>query len=744
MKLLRDTPLEAGFVVSHITPPQPTLTVVVKATLHFDAQGRCALAAAQRAVSGDVYVDDDPARSLVYASDLTPLKPCGECWVRGKFRAPHGVAVPQGTAAFEVGAVRRAVSVFGPRRWSGRLVRTLSDPTPVTEVSLVWERALGGPGVAANPFGVGRVAADDGSVEAPQVEDAQWLLEGPDDSPAPAGFAPLPLNLPARLPLAGTYAGTWGTTRWPWLPTDFDPRFYLASPEGQRIAGYWRGDESFALRNLVAKAPLVTGTLPGLVARVWIEPTRGEARALPLVLDTVCLDTEAHEIVLLWRGTMPVADDSLGEIATLYVTHDLPDSPARALPLAERLAAHRAALAAEEAGFAAEPVPVDPELLGDPEPPPEPPDSPESLAALAEIDALVAAQPPAPKAPEGPATPEAAEEALKAACAAAGVPYEAPPGEEPAEPPEPPLRARVEAALARGEGLAGWDCTDGDLSGMSLAGVDFTGAVLTGCNLTGCDLTGAVLQEVSAARAVLMGATLVEATLAKGDFTHARFDDAQMGRLRGANACFEGASLPRVDAREADLTGAVMIGATLDAAMLDAAVLDTADLAGASLVGARLRGAGMSKCCLEGAIATGADFTDAVMVRVRAGDGTNFASAVLRGVKAEHGVFADADFRRAELAYGEFPRADFGGALLEDAVMDACDLRRARFHGAKMARALLRRADALEAVFEGADLTGADLRGANCHAAGFWKAHTTGMQTELALLTATLLAARSG
>ncbi len=743
MKLLRDTPLEAGFVVTHITPPRPTLTVVVKATLAFDAQGRCALAEVQRPVTGDAYVDDDPARSLVYASDLAPIKPCGECWVHGRFRAPHGVAAPHGTAAFELGAVRRAVSVSGPRRWSGRLVRTLSEPGPVTEVPLVWERAYGGPGVAENPFGIGRTAAPDGTVEAPQVEDPEHRIEGPDDRPPPAGFGPLPLTLPARLPLAGTYAAPWATTRWPWLPADFSPSFYLSSPAGQRIADPWRGDEAFALRNLVEGAPLVRGTLPGMRARAWIEPAAGEARELALALDTVIFDTEAREIVLLWRGVLSVRDDALDEVATLYVTHDLPGSPARPLP--ERLAAHRAALAAEEAGFAAEPIPeLDPDLLADPEPPPDPPLPPEALEVARMADDLEKQRPAPPEPPPGSDTPEAAEAALKAACAAAGTAYEPPPSEEPPEPPEPPLRARVEAALARGEGLAGWDCTDGDLSGMSLPGVDLTGAILTGCDLTGCDLTGAVLEGVLGGGAVLTRATLTEATLAKADFTRGRFDDAVMGRLRGAAGCFEGASMARIAAREADLTGAVLIGAVLDGAVLDGAVLDGADLAGASLLGARLRGAGMSKCCLEGAQAAGADLTDAVMVRVRAGDGTGFARALLRGVKAEHGVFADADLRGAELAYGEFPRADFGGAVMEDAVMDGCDLRRARFHGAKMARAMLRRADALEAVFEGADLRGADLRGANLHGAAFWKAQTAGAQTELALVTGTLLAGRAG
>lgn len=741
MKLLRDTPLEAGFVVTHVAPPRPTLTVVVKATLRFDDRGQCTLAEAQRPVSGDAYVDDDPARPLVYASDLAALKPCGECWVHGRFRAPHGVAVAQGTAAFELGPVRRAVSVFGPRRWTGRLVRTLSDPTPVTEVPIGWDRAFGAPGVAENPFGIGLVASADGSVEAPQVEDPQHLVAGPDDRPPPAGFAPLPLTLPARLPLAGTYTGAWATTRWPWLPADFSPSFYLSSPEGQRIAGYWRGDEAFALRNLVEGAPLVRGALPDLQARVWIEAPDGQGRALPMQLDTVVVDSDAREIVLLWRAVLSVRDDALDEIAALYVTHDLPESPARALPLDARLAAFRAALAAEEAGFAAEPIPeLDPDLLAEPAPPPDPPPTPESLEAERAANDL----PDLPEAPPGPDTPEAAEEALKAACAAAGTPYEPPPSDDPAEPPEPPLRARVEAALGRGESLAGWDCADGDLSGMSLAGVDFTGALLTGCNLTGCDLTGAVLAEVSAGGAVLVGATLTEATLAKGDFTGARFDDAPMGRLRGAHACLDGASMARIAAHEADLTGASMIGAVLDGALLDGAVLDGADLAGASLVGARLRGAGLSKCCLEGAKAAGADLTDAVMVRVRAGDGVGLAGAVLRGVKAEHGVFGDADLRGAELAYGEFARADFGGAVLEDAVMDGCDLRRARFHGAKMARVMMRRADALEAVFEGADLTGADLRGASCHGAAFWKAQTAGVQTALALLTGTLLAGRPG
>ena len=39
--------------------------------------------------------------------------------------------------------------------------------------------------------------------------------------------------------------------RWPWLPQDFDWRFYLEAPSDQQLKeGFWRGDERIDVHNL--------------------------------------------------------------------------------------------------------------------------------------------------------------------------------------------------------------------------------------------------------------------------------------------------------------------------------------------------------------------------------------------------------------------------------------------------------------------------------------------------------------
>jgi hypothetical protein len=59
----------------------------------------------------------------------------------------------------------------------------------------------------------------------------------------PASFGPLGRGWPERLRFAGTYDQAWNDDVFPFLPRDFDPRHYQASPADQQIPFPAKGTE---------------------------------------------------------------------------------------------------------------------------------------------------------------------------------------------------------------------------------------------------------------------------------------------------------------------------------------------------------------------------------------------------------------------------------------------------------------------------------------------------------------------
>lgn len=733
MELLRDSVFEAGFVSTLLRPPSPTLTVVLKATLSLKEDGGLQLAEKQAPVTGDVWRDDDPQGPLRYESDFGAVKPCGEVTLVGAFHAPRGVPCRHGAVSLELGGVRRALAVFGPRRWEGALVAEMSDAEPVSRVDLSWENAYGGPGFGDNPHGKGRAQQTDGSVPLPLVEDPTRLLDAPDSRSAPMSFAPLSRLAPVRMARAGTFDPQWTASRWPWLPEDHDPHYHLASHPLQWCDGYWQGDEPFVLKNLVKGQERVSGRLPGMRARGLLARHDGAVETLQFRLDTVHFDTDAMTVTLLWRATTDTADTAMRDVAWVFLSHD--EAGREGLPLMARYEALRAQQTAELAAFESEPVPTEEAAPEAPEGASEaPPEAPSE--ALAEIDAAMAAMPAAANDAAGP-------EALKAACEAAGI-AEAPevPVEAPEAEPEVDLRAQVLAALARGEALDGLDLTEADLEGLDLSGVSARATILTRARLDGARLCGADFEGATLFEASLRGVDATGARLVAVDATGAVFDAATMVKVFARQGCFERASLRGVDLTESDLREALFLDARLDEAKLVGCVADKADFARAVMTAVAAQGASLVKATLEQVSAERIDLRDAALERVRGSLGACFVGADFRNVRAPHALFGEGDFRGASLAWGEFLRADFSGANLAEAVLDACALKKARFTEANLTRCLMRHADAMEASFEGAQLIAADLRASNCYGANFYRARTDAMSLDGALLGATLLEAR--
>lgn len=736
MRVLRDTPFAFGFLVYALRPPQRSLVVVVKGTFVRADDGAWGPApeGEQVGCAGETHWGDDDAQSLRYDSDFALHKPRGEVFLAGTFHAPNREPVTSGVVSFRLGALQRALAVFGERRWTA--LGGLSDPQPFLSLPLRWEYAYGGPGHPTNPVGIG---AD--RQLPPRIEDPLALVTEPRSRPEPAGAAPIARSWPQRARLTGTYDRIWLKHRWPWLPEDFDYSYYNSAPEPLRVNGYFRGDEEFAWRGLDPELRLVEGRLPGLRARAFLKLHSGEFREVAMALDTVVLDADHRRVLCTWRGLSPVESEALTEIAHLFYVHEPLDAhtPLDACErwyerrLAEELADDDVEPDDPEAASLAEVLAPYDEMLRsldmDPaafrealEAPPTPIALRDNRENLAKLRAAIEAE-----GEELPAELIAAERELEAVAAA-----------EPTD--GAAKRAYVIAKLARGErDFSEEDLTAADLSELDLRGVTLREAVLRLAVLDRADLSGADLS----------GADLGEALARSARFVQARLDGAEASALQASFADFSGASLEDTELdgaqlddtrwHEARCKGAVFAGAALARAVFTRCVLDGADCDRATLSRADFTEASLEEASLEGARCDEAVFDRARLTNVRAGARADFTGARARSVFAKDARLQDSVLDRADLSFSNFEGADFSNCSLVQAQLNQCVLRGASFRGASMVGAVLLKSDAMEACFEGARLSHADLRGTSFFAAAFWEAVTEDAQWELADLRRTLL-----
>jgi uncharacterized protein YjbI with pentapeptide repeats len=690
LKIVKDTPLEIGWLVWQARPPRPSLTVVVKGTFDLAPSGACPISALQALLTGDEYHDGDVERSTRYASDFALLKPHGECLLMGSYRAPAAAKVTSAVVSFRVGKVMKRLALVGDRHWKAGLLGGATDPLPLQTVPLCWERCFGGSGVELNPVGRGIAplrGAGNGLIALPNIESPTAMVRSPADRPDPAGAFPIAPTWPSRRAFSGTYDEAWQRTRWPFFPEDFDWGYFNAAPRDQQIEGYWRGDEEIELNGLHPAEPLIQCRLPGVRPRVFLHQVGADAglREVALNLDTITLDVDTLRAHVVWRGLAEIARETLEGIPHIFVVHEplaRPSTPVECDAWFER---QRRRLAEEEGAFAAE------------APPP-------------------------------------------AAAAAASVAVPAPAGASQPREKAAALRERVQRALLDGVSCAGWELIDADLSDLDLARADFTRALLTRVcfdrsSLDEARLDGAILHEATMSRASFRGASLAGALLTLARGAEVVFDGANLDDVQGGDASFPGARFLKTSLRRAELARV-----DLTSARFEDTVLDGADLAGAMLDGAVFVRSSLVDTSLEGgASAKRARFDGCDLRRLRASEGADFTGASLRDASAAGARFAKARLDRAQLTGATLDGADFSEASLAEASLARCSLRKARFDDAAMVGATLRGSDLHEARLEGADLRGADLRGANLHGAELWKVRLEGTPLEGADLSGTKL-----
>jgi len=314
LQFKNETPFQGTIYVMPDVEGIDTAFAVVKATLVLGE--RLSLVEKQPPVTlADEYHGEPGKSSIKNPSNLSLTKPATDVLLLGTAYSPRGRPVTQMDVSLTSGALRKTIRVFGDRVWEKRgVVPSMSSAAPFETMPLVWERGYGGMDKKGrelraeprNPVGRG-YHSKDGEKELngsplPNLEDPADLITSWKQSPAPTCFGPICGHWEPRLSFAGTYDEQWQQERAPYLPTDFDTRFFQVAPPGLVATGYLQAGDWIE----------AGGVTPSGILRVQLPPVRievtyivdGSPQPVPANLDTVLIEPDQNRLALVWRAAL--------------------------------------------------------------------------------------------------------------------------------------------------------------------------------------------------------------------------------------------------------------------------------------------------------------------------------------------------------------------------------------------------------------------------------------------------------
>ncbi len=309
LQLENKTPFAANMALFPNEQGIDTLYLIVKASFHIGEKWTL-LEKQPAPVEADVYYGEPETSSLQYASDYHVGKPSTDIIMNGLACAPDKQQVSQLDVQLQVDNLAKVVRVFGNRQWDGGYI---TQPEPFTTMPMVYEKSYGGVHIIdgevdssekRNPIGMGYAGGRNDSemsgVSLPNLEDPGNLIRSIQDTPNPACFGFLCPGWEPRVKYVGTYDAVWETERAPYLPEDFDRRFFNMAHPDLVAAGYLKGGESVNISGMHPKGN-IKFNLPSVSLGASISIENNED-LLPFNLETVLLEPNKLQMSMVWRA----------------------------------------------------------------------------------------------------------------------------------------------------------------------------------------------------------------------------------------------------------------------------------------------------------------------------------------------------------------------------------------------------------------------------------------------------------
>lgn len=321
MQVVSVSPFQVASLTWQPSGGRYALTVVAKGTFEL-APGHARLAATQDVANEhDNHWNDDSSRSIYCPSDMAPFKRKADVVLVGEAFSPGGEPARSVLARLSVGTIDKVIEVACDRFFGQH--GELTEGERFARMPLRYERAAGGPH-GTNPVGIDREGERDryGRMPVPNLVRPGVVVNNVNDLIEPVGFGPIASSWPTRRALLGKHAHTWSDTMWQRapIPADIDFGFFNVAPLDQRVDEL-RENERIVLENLHPYEARLVCHLPGYRPRAFVE-RHGAARDLPMIADTLWIDTSRSICTVTWRGRINL--DGPNERGRVYVGMEKP------------------------------------------------------------------------------------------------------------------------------------------------------------------------------------------------------------------------------------------------------------------------------------------------------------------------------------------------------------------------------------------------------------------------------------
>jgi hypothetical protein len=359
LDIVNQTNYHIAWIAGKKDHPADSLTLCVKATFQL-VPDAVAVAAETQMLMGDIYIDDDINKGLLYDSDFAYFKENADLLLKGTCYTPEAIPVAKCSVCFAVAGTQKTLKVYGTRYASpGLLGDSASSAELFTSMPLSHENTYGGIGYQKNAVGKGRDKDENGLTWWPNVVDPNL------GDKEPAGFGPINRISSQRTSKLGNYGGDYMEKRWPWFAEDFDWAYFNAATEDMQYSGYLTGDETLFMENLHPSISEYRSQLPGLTPRCFLQEHEGgeDFREVEMNLDTLYVDMDSETLSLVWRGVAEIKSHDFRELSHVYLASESLDEAAAISDYEEQFLAAITPVAI----VAFEPEPDEPVVEAEPE-----------------------------------------------------------------------------------------------------------------------------------------------------------------------------------------------------------------------------------------------------------------------------------------------------------------------------------------------------------------------------------------
>lgn len=294
------------------------VVVVVKGTFDFpDTPGGEVRKSAEQTplVFADTQTGAPGYSATLWETDFAFRKPRCDVIANGAAYAPGGRPAQRVPVGIKVGGWSKRFEVVGHREWRaiGPLF-TATSPQPFIRMPFSYDTAWGGvdnldpedklpASYKDNPVGTGWSRTRNQRFipgwRLPNTQAIGEEIRSPFGDYRPMSFGPMGRGWPGRIEYGGTYDQNWIDNVFPFLPADFDERYFQMAPPDQQIE-LLRGGEEVQLINLTPDGR-VGFRLPETALPMTLFKSLDIAFEGSLYPDTIAFDAESRRFSLTWR-----------------------------------------------------------------------------------------------------------------------------------------------------------------------------------------------------------------------------------------------------------------------------------------------------------------------------------------------------------------------------------------------------------------------------------------------------------